>query len=713
MPIPKPESPQEQSNPFLPPGPEPLICEDFQGINTSTTRVGVDDKQMFWCSGYFPIAPHQLRTLPGIGPVLWTPNLSTILFYGFANIGVSPVAIVFLADGSIWQVRTDTGAVTNIAGASTIQNPSVLTTGMSQWGNQYVLIVNKQTNGYFIWDGTLLYLAGTLAPGVTLTNVGLNYTSAPTVTISGGHGTGATAVATINLVQAVSSITVTSDAGPNFNRIEIGPPGTPITGSITITGGGGTGATGTPNFQFLGGGGAGGDIYQVSSITMTNGGSGYTGTPTVTFSSNGSTAPGIDNTGPPILTPIIATVSPVTAVTITNPGTGFLVGDTPSVGFSGGGGTGAAATVTIMPFGVGGTGVETAFQRVWIINGPLLQFTGPGSVFNFATSIGGGSVTSNDSFLRVGYTWLKQTNGFLYLGGDSSLNYISGVQTTGSPPTTTYTNQNADPEVGTPYPMTAAVFGRNLVFANSFGVHVSYGAAVTKISEALDGVYNTVPNFGGQLPSAAKATIFGKKTWMLLLPVVDPVTGGTVNELFMWDGGKKWWSSKQDRALTFINFQEINSVLTAWGTDGSALFPLFQTASVSFTKTMQTKLWMKPGGYQFDKTNVRFWGMVQYYGSGSQNFNITIDSEYSTQPYVLSPPDVGMVWTEEGITPMTWTTDGVTPMTWSLGPIGIRVFDPQGVGQHGVLSGFTASTNAADAAIISMMIQPEVVGYRG
>src|SRR5262249_32805506 len=155
-----------------------------------------------------------------------------------------------------------------------------------------------------------------------------------------------------------------------------------------------------------------------------------------------------------------------------------------------------------------------------------------------------------------------------YLIGDSSINYISGVQTGGSPITTTYTNQNADPEVGTPYPDTADVFGRNIVFANSFGAHVMYGAAATKISEPLDGVFNTVDNFNGLQLSAAKATIFGKKVWILLLPIVDPVTNLLSNELMIWDGQKKWFSSKQDAVLTFINFQEINSVLTAWGTDG-------------------------------------------------------------------------------------------------------------------------------------------------
>jgi hypothetical protein len=373
----------------------------------------------------------------------------------------------------------------------------------------------------------------------------------------------------------------------------------------------------------------------------------------------------------------------------------------------------ATATATLMPFAIQGNAVETFQGRVWVANGNDLFNSAPGSFVDFATSNGGGSLTSSDSTLRVTYVKLLATNGFLYLVGDSSLSYISGVQTTGSPPTTTFTIQNADPEVGTPYPGAVTVFGRNVMMANSFGVHVSYGAAVTKISQDLDGVYNTVPNFGGQLPSAAKAVVFGKKVWILLLPVVDPVTGNTGNELFMWDGGKKWWSSKQDANLTLINFQEINSVITAWGTDGSAIFPLFDTASVAFTKTMQTKLWTKPGGYQFGKADTRFWGIVQYFEAGAEDFAITIDSEVSAQPYVLSPPDIDMIWTEEGVTPMTWTTNGTTAMSWSLGPVGIRVFDPQAVGQQGVLNGFTASTNAADAAIISMMIQPEVVSYRG
>lgn len=713
MPIPKPQPPDLQPNPYTPPGPEPLIFEDFMGIDTQSTRMGVNEKQAYWCSGFFPIAPRNLRTLYGIGPILWTSPGAEIVFFVFANIGALPIAIVFLEDGSIWQVVTTTGVVTNIAGTGTIVNPSPTTTGMTQWGSTYVLIINKQTNGYFVWDGTLLYQAGTLTPIVTLTNAGSGYTSAPTVSASGGHGSGATFAARINTTGAVTSVTVTSDAGPNYNRLEQISSG-PVSATIFFSGGGGSGAAGTVNLQQIGTGSFG-RLYQVSSITVTNGGTGYASAPTVTISVNNlAINGGPDNLGPPILTALVGTSSPVIGVTVTNPGTGYQAGDTVTLSFSGGAGSGAAGTVTLMPFGLSGTGIETYAGRVWIISGALLQFSAPGSYTDFSTADGGGQVASNDSFLRVGYTALIQTNGFLYLIADSSINYISGVQTGGTPLTTTYTNQNADPEVGTPYPATAIVMGRDIMLVNSVGVHVMYGAAATKVSTPLDGVYNTVPNFNGLQLSAAKATIFGKKVFMCLVPVIDPVTGLLSNEIFMADDKfKKWWSSKQDVALTFIAAQEINSVLTAWGTDGGRLFQLFDQPSVGFTKTAQSKLWTTPGGYQFVKATTRFWGLTQYYGTQSQNVALAIDSELTSQPYVLSPPAPAVTWYNASGQIATWSNSTPATATWSTSTTGIRVFAPEAVGQQGVMTGMTLSTTCNDMAIVSAMMVDEVVAYRG
>jgi hypothetical protein len=593
-----------ESSPYLPKGPpDPLIFEQFEGINTQTTRPGVDDKQMAWCDGWMPIAARKLRTLYGVGTPMDFSTLAIISFFGFANIGATPYCIVILVDGSIYAVNTSTYVKTLIAPTGTILNASRLNVGLSQYGAQYVMIVSSQTNGYFLWDGTVFYKAGGLGPGIDVTNGGTGYTGVPTVAASGGSGSGATFLATVS----------------------------------------------------------GGSVVSVAILT---------------------------------------------------PGTGYKAGEIVTLGFSGGGGSAAAATIEITPFAISGTAIEIYAGRVWIANGPAITFSAPGSVTDFSSADGGGNFTSSDSFLRVAYIQLIQTNGFLYLIADSSINYISGVQTSGNPLVTTFTNQNADPEIGTPWPSTVNTFSRNILFANAFGAHVSYGASVNKISDMLDGVYNTVPNFGGIIPSAAKAIIFGKRVWLLLLPIIDPVSGQQVNKILMWDS-KRWWSSPQDVPLFYIQNQEIASVLTAWGTNGTAIYPLFQNPTTAFAKVVQTKLWDKPGGYQFVKAASRLWGLLQYYIPISSNLTISIDNETETNAAdseVVVATAVLMNWTTQTGAVMNWTTQTGAAMVWQAA--GIGVVKPQAIGQTGVLTGMTATTNCADMAIISLMIGDQIEATR-
>src|SRR5262249_35398392 len=72
----------------------------------------------------------------------------------------SPLAIVVLADGSIYQVVTSTGVATQMAPPGTITNPARQNVGITQSGSEFIIIVAKQTNGYFIWDGTTFFLPG-------------------------------------------------------------------------------------------------------------------------------------------------------------------------------------------------------------------------------------------------------------------------------------------------------------------------------------------------------------------------------------------------------------------------------------------------------------------------------------------------------------------------------------------------------------------------
>ncbi len=596
MQAPPPPAPQE--SPFIPPGMQVLSFEQFNGINTSATRPGIKDEQMFYCDSWMPLGPQFLRTLYGVGTILYTaPAGTSIVKFEFGNIGATPYCVAFLSNGAFDMINVNNSAVSHVGAANTITTPTA-GIGMSQWGSQYLLIVANQTDGYWIWDGTLLYGPGTLAPVVTMTNNGTGYTAA-TASVSGGGGSGATF-------------------------------------TVQVSGG------------------------------------------------------------------------IVTGVTITNPGSGYAAGDVVTLAIAGSHTIQATGTVLLMPRAIGGTAIETYSGHVWIAKNATITYSAPGSAQDFSAANGGGNFTSTDSYLRVAYYQLLATNGFLYLLGDSSMNYISGVSTAAG--VTTFTNQNADPESGTIWADAVDVFGRNIVFANAFGAHISYGAAVTKISEPLDGIYNTVPVANFTItPSAAKAEIFGKKVWMVLMPIIDPITNVQTNKLLMWNG-KIWWTAVQDVPLTFIQHQEINSVLNAWGTNGSSIYPLFNTPSTAISKVVQSKLWAA-GGIFADKSSGRLWVLAQYYQVGNPNLVISIDNEFgvSTQTYTLSPAAV--VWTTVGGLVASWTTQGGSPVTWFVA--GINSYPPQAVGQWGVLIGETIQTFCNDMALIATAIDAVTVDFRG
>jgi len=684
MAIDAPAPAEQQQNPFLPPGPEPLLFEEFKGINNQTSRVGVKDDQMWVCDGFMPVGPKFLRTLYGVGSPIWqAPVNAQIRFFDFYNLGTTAYMVGIDSLGGIWQINTTTLAVTQIAAQGTIANVARNQIGISQFGSQFLLIVANQSNGYWIWDGTNFYFTGSLGPDITLQNTGVGYTSAPTVTATGGTGSGATFTAQVQS-GFVTGISVTNPG--------VGYLATDVV-ALAFTGGGAGGTTGIVIPTITNG--------TISSLSVTNPGLGYTTSVVATVQGGGGIG------GSVTLTITSGTIS---GTSIVNAGKNYF--NKPTIIISDPSNPVARATIDVMPFGVQGTSVETFSGRAWVSNGAQVFFAAPGSIANFSSGAGGGNFTSADSFLRVGYTQLRQTNGFLYLVADSSINYISGVTTSGTPPTTTFTNQNAEPEVGTPFPGTIDVFGRNIIFANQFGAHVSYGAAVTKISDNLDGIFSTIPtNFGGFQPTAAKAILNGQKCWMLLAPIIDPVTGGLVNKLLIWNS-KYWFTSAQDVNLQFVQHQEINSVITAYGTDEAFVYPLFQKPSTNFMKTAQSKLWTAPGGYQWLKGATRLWGLFQYFGTNSPNINISVDNEKGVQsnPVVITPNSVQ--WFNVNNQLVTWFNQNSQVVTWYTSA-GISVMPPEAVGQVGVLTGLTISTSCDDVAILSVMLQDEMVQYRG
>jgi hypothetical protein len=472
--------------------------------------------------------------------------------------------------------------------------------------------------------------------GVTVTNPGTGYGSAPTISFVGGQqtGSGASLTAVLSAFPSGSGAALTANwntaiygPGSQYDQLAsiTGPPtgtgysasttaawhdaglggfwlnGAPPSINLTIAGGvitavSFTASPANPSVIYFNNNHAdptitvtdpvGGKFF-VSSVTGTPTGTNYS--PSTTIIASGGGSPVTQTT----LTPVIS-AGVITSVNIISGGV-YGTNTPPTLTIADVAVT-ATATCELMPIGIAGTCVEIYAGRIWIGNGAVINFNAPGGdVANWAPSQGGGSFTSNDSFLRRAFTALKQAEGFLYLFADSSINVISNVQTGGSPVLTTFNNQNVDPEVGTPWPNAVQAMSEGLVFANVIGVFTLSGGNVKKVSDEVDGTFraatatlnaDTPANF----PTSAVMTLNNRLVYMLVLPVAGPFDGGVLrNAVLMWDT-RRFWIGSQSVSIFHIGTQEINSQIYAWvGTDLS-LQKMFTVASGTLNKVWQTKL---------------------------------------------------------------------------------------------------------------------------
>ena len=168
---------------------------------------------------------------------------------------------------------------------------------------------------------------------VTMTNGGLGYTSAPTVGLSGGGGTGFVGQSVMNGT-SVGRVSVISP-GSGFTSTPTITLGTAWTASTAVTLGQqiyysnrlytvtAAGTTGTVAPTITG---------SVATIPVVSGGAGYTSSPTFTIS-----APDVSTGTAPVISANISG-GVITSISISSGGSGYI--NTPLITFTGGGGSG-------------------------------------------------------------------------------------------------------------------------------------------------------------------------------------------------------------------------------------------------------------------------------------------------------------------------------------------------------------------------------------
>jgi len=226
----------------------------------------------------------------------------------------------------------------------------------------------------------LKFKTGTVT-GITLTDGGTGYVSPPTVLISGGGGSGATAIATL--------------AGTGIVAIVMGSGGTGYTSQPTVSfsgGGGGSGATAIAAYS---------STVVTGTVPTTTAGSGYTTAPTVTLTGGGGS-----------LAAATAVLAPAGVASVTM-GAGGAYTSVPTVGFSapttgtaptatavlgagpvalgpatmvsGGSGYTAAPTVTFTPTSGASSATGTAALNPTSVGSVLLG--NPGSLYTSAPTV--------------------------------------------------------------------------------------------------------------------------------------------------------------------------------------------------------------------------------------------------------------------------------------------------------------------------------------
>src|ERR1700731_1127521 len=181
-----------------------IVFENFEKMNTQSVRQALSEKELAWLENLQPIAGNNFTTVPGPLPALVNISEGVTAQY-YANLGAVDYILSFTSVGSGWATNISGGASTRFAPPGTFTNPD-----MTTWQSAYVLF-NDPTAGYGAWNGSIFVRRGGVSPVLTVTAGGSGFTSVPTVAITGGSGTGATATATIGTPQ-VNSVVVTNGA---------------------------------------------------------------------------------------------------------------------------------------------------------------------------------------------------------------------------------------------------------------------------------------------------------------------------------------------------------------------------------------------------------------------------------------------------------------------------------------------------------------------
>jgi hypothetical protein len=723
------------------------VVKSFKGMNTRPNRTALENDEFSWLENVQPIGFGNLKvvntstTVQASGSnVAWANTVASIYSCNIKNVDY---IIAFEANGQAEYINLSTNTKATLAASGTFSTSGVR---LRQWKNERA-IISDPAKGYYTWNGTNLISVGSIG-SVGITNTGSGYTTAPDVTVSApdeANGIQATVVASIsNAASTITNIRITAGgtAYTSFPTVTIAAPTTPygvqaeavvtsitsgVVTSISITNPG-YGYTTAPTVTFSSGVAAATAVVGsglVTALTVTNAGSGYTTAPTLTFSGGGGssaaavagpltfktgtigvflTKGGVGYASAPSVvfsggSPTVAAQATaimfggqVTGIVVTNPGSGYT--SAPTVAFSGGTPT-TAATANAVLTNDALSDVASFQGRTWLSQGRVVYYSAA-DTYNDFISVSAGNIEITDDTLHSNIAALISANNFLYVFGDDSINVFSDVRVTATG-NTLFTNTNVSASIGSVYYDGIFPYFRSLLFINDYGVFALIGATVSKISDALDGIFPLIdfsqPITGGQvLVNNILCATFN-------VYYNDPVQGTRPIQLVFFD--KKWFVTSQG-TLKQITPVSTAKVLNLYGTSGTNLLKLYSDNTSAISTTIKSALWPMQDTI---RTKQALKWAIEATSTLGATFNVTVDSETNTSPvYVLTN---FVYWTNSSGNTIGWTNNAFPTATipWTGGAgYGLYKSDAQ---QYGKYLGLTITSSSPSFTLNTLEMEYE------
>ena len=639
------------------------VVKQFRGVNTKANRTAIDENEFAWLENAMPIGYANIKIVPAAtdANVTFANNVITLLS---CNINNKDFILGFEENGRAEYVDLDGNIKANVAVAGTFSNANV---SLAQWKDERILIADSN-KGLFTWDGTNNVSIGSVG-SIGIVNGGSGFTSTPAVIISAPNETGG--------VQAEAEAIITANAVSSIILTE-GGTGYTTAPTVTIAGGGGTGANAVAGIITF----ATGTV----SVVVTNGGTGYTNVSnTVVTISGGGGANAVGQA--------IVSGGQILQVVMTNPGSGYSNASNITVTITGGGGSNATARAIINSNPL--VGVQTFSGRAWVAQGRTVTYSAAGSYSDF-TSVSAGSLTLTDNTLHSNIVQLLSANNFLYIFGEDSINVFSDVRVTNTG-TTIFTNTNVSASVGTRLPYAIFPYFRSVLFMNEYGVYALVGSTTSKLSDALDGIFENI-DFTTAKVTAGQVLLNNILCAAFNIRYNDNGTFRYLQAVFF---ERKWFFTSQGNALKLLSSVPVVGKIKLYATDGSDLKLFYDNATANINSEISSALWSM-GDPIRTKQALKI-GIEATNKNGVVSLSATVDNENrESPPYTLTST---IEWQNNSLQTVGWSNSSGVVIGWGTTGYSLYKTDAQ---QWGKYLGITINSNSPNFVINGLEVEHEL-----